>query len=147
MAVIMRKRFGQTLHDQTDIPARIKAKAIIAKLGYNAIDNPNKLGVDLLIYKDDNPLFNVECEVKTNWKGENFKFPDVNMLERKAKYCKLDQPTYFRLFNEDLSNYLIIKDKDLIKAPKEMVRNKYVPFGEYFYKVSLNKVTFNKLEL
>src|SRR5271163_1725084 len=122
MADLMRKKFDQELHDKSDIPARIKAKTIIADLGYIAIDNPNKHGVDLIVYdSDDEHVCNVECEIKNSWVGDSFKFPNVNMLERKTKFCNLNRSTYFMLFNKDLSNYLVIKDKDLIVSPLEIV--------------------------
>jgi len=142
----IRKRFDKELHNKTDTLAKNKGKALFNN-NFKVIENPNKHAVDLLVYnKKDEHKFNVEVEIKTNWKkGEDFKFPDVNFLKRKEKYCKLDKPTIFVIFNEDLSQYLAVKDKDVLNSPLKEVPNKFVYSGELFFKIPLTKVTFNDI--
>lgn len=106
------------------------------------------MGVDLIVLdknKLDKVLFYVECERKTVWK-DKFAYADVNFPERKLKYCQLDKPTYFIMFNHDFSEYLVVKGDDLAASPLEIVPNKYITYGEKFFKVPLSKVTFNKFK-
>ncbi len=144
---VVRKRFDKALHDKTDKLAKQTAIAILEKAGHKVVENPNRHAVDLLVYNDkDEHIFNCEVEIKTNWKtGTDFKYPDVNFLDRKAKYCKLDKPTVFVIFNEDLSQYLSVKGSDVLSSPQEVVKNKYCYDGELFYKLPLTKVKFNDI--
>ncbi len=145
----VRKRFDKALHEKTDTLAKNKAIGILENVrNCRVIENPNRHGVDLLVYNQkDEHIFNCEVEIKTNWKsGEDFKYPDVNFLDRKAKYCKLDKPTIFMIFNEDLSQYLTVKGDDVLSSPQEVVKNKYCYDGELFYKLPLTKVKFNDVK-
>ena len=110
------------------------------------VKNPKRYAVDLLIYKDDVHVFNVEAEVKSHWK-KDFQFGDVQFCEREQKYAMLDKPTYFVMFNNDLSQFLVVKDKDLIASPLKEIPNRRHFSGEYFFKVPLSRVTFNKFEV
>jgi len=144
----VRKRFDKELHDRTDKLAKQKAIGILDTVrNCKTIENPDRHAVDLLVYNHkDEHIFNCEVEIKTNWKaGEDFKYPDVNFLDRKAKYCKLDKPTIFMIFNEDLSQYLTVKGSDVLSSPQEVVKNKYCYDGELFYKLPLTKVHFNNI--
>jgi hypothetical protein len=142
----MPKRFDPELHAKTDNLAKTSLMNLFQKSAISIIENPNRHGVDLLAYKDNDHVFNVEVEIKTNWKErEDFRFPNVNFLRRKEKYCSLDKPTIFVIFNKDLSQYLAVRDRDVLASPLEEVRNKYVYSGELFYKIPLNKVSFNNI--
>ena len=140
-----RKRFDQTLFQAFDQKSKKKAKAILKKAGYKAQDSAKKTDVDLFVEDEQGVKFYVEVEVKTLWKSAEFPYETIQFLERKEKYAKLDKPTIFMMFNEDLSNYLTVLSKDLIKSPKKMVRNRYVRFGEEFFQVPVKKANFNKL--
>ena len=91
-------------------------------------------------------MFNVETEVKRVWKNKDFEYDSVQFPERKAKFAKLEVPTLFVMFNEKLSAYLVVKDKDLLKSPCVEVPNRYCYKGEYFYQVPLKKVKFNEIK-
>lgn len=144
----VRKRFSQSLHKETDKIAKKAAMKLCSKnRRVTLIENPNRHAVDLLIYnKKDEHIGNIEVEIKRNWAaGEDFKFPNVNFLSRKEKYCRLTKPTIFVIFNADLSQHLVIKDTDVLASPLEEVRNRYVHSGELFYKIPLTRVKFNCL--
>lgn len=144
----MRKFFDKELHAQFDGPAKNAVLKLFSDLeGYQfqVQENEKKRGVDLLVYKDDIHVFNVETEVKRVWKSE-FAYDSVQFPERKQKFAELDLPTLFIMFNHDLSEYLVVNGADLIGSPKEMVRNRYVSYGEYFFQVPLNRVLFNNLK-
>ena len=145
---IVRKKFDKDLHDKTDKLAKNKLIKLLKNSKYKVIENEDIHGIDLLLYdKNDKHIINCEVEIKTNWKSEEFQYDTVNFLRRKEKYCKLSLPSIFVIFSEDLTNYLVIKDKDVLKAPLEEVKNKYNYSGEYFRKIPLSKVIFNDIEL
>jgi hypothetical protein len=141
----VRKRFDPNLHKENDKLARKAVKALMKDSGYKIKDNPKVRDVDMLVYKDKNHIFNIECEIKRVWKGQTFPYGNVQFPERKAKYAKLDKPTIFVMFNDDQSAFIALHGKDLILSPKAMVPNKYVLAGEIFYQVPLDKVSENDI--
>ena len=146
---MVRKFFDRELYDKYDRLAKDRATELVKELtGYKFVlqENEKKRGVDLLVYQGEKHVFNIETEVKAVWKEEVFPYDSVNFPERKSKFAELDKPTLFLMFNKDLKNYLLVNNTDLLKSPKEMVRNRYVPYGEYFFQVPLDKVIFNDLK-
>lgn len=143
-----RKRFDRDLYEKYDTLAKEGVEKLIDKRIYKVVENPKKRGVDLQIYrrKDDKLMFNVETEVKRVWKERQFQYDSVQFPERKAKFAKLEVPTLFVMFNEKLSSYLVVKDKDLLKSPCVEVPNRYCYKGEYFYQVPIKKVKFNEIK-
>lgn len=140
------RSFRKDQFDLRDEPAKKAARAILEPMGYEVQNNPKRYEVDLLVFKDGEHLFNLEVEVKSHWGAGAFQYGDVQICERKQKYAMLDKPTYFMMFNRDLTQYLVIKDKDLLKSPLKEVPNKRHYSGEYFFKVPVAKITFNKFE-
>lgn len=143
---MIRKRFSPELYEQNDKLAKEKAITLLDKRVYKVVENPNKRGVDLLVYKKGEHVFNIECEIKKVWSGKEFKFDNVQFPERKNKFAILEKPTLFIMFNKDQSSFLVVNSKDLVASPKVEVPNKYIYKGEYFYQVPLNKVYFNNIK-
>lgn len=141
------RSFRKDQFDLHDEAAKNGVRAILEPMGYVVTQNPKRYEVDLLIYKDGEHLFNVEAEVKSHWGAGAFQYSDVQICERKQKYALLDKPTYYFMFNRDLTQYLVIKDKDLLKSPLKEVPNRRHWSGEYFFKVPVSKVVFNKFEV
>jgi hypothetical protein len=140
------KAFDQSLHDQTDLKAKNALKKLLEDSMYHIIDNPDIHGVDLFLIHKGIHCANVEVEIKTNWQPKGkFEFDTVNFLRRKEKYCVLSEPTMFVIFNRDLSQYLTVYSKDIMSCPLEEVKNKYIANGEFFRKIPLTKVIFNKI--
>jgi hypothetical protein len=50
------------------------------------------------------------------------------------------------MFNHDLSRYLTATGDTLLSSKLEMIRNKYVKYGENFFKVPVDKVIFNDVK-
>lgn len=140
------KSFSQSLHDETDLLARNAAKKLLEDSMYSIVDNPDIHGVDLFLIHKGIHRANIEVEIKTNWKPRTkFTFDTVNFLRRKEKYCRLSEPTLFVIFNRDLSQYVTVPSGVVMDCPLEEVKNKYVGSGEFFRKIPLDKVTFNKI--
>lgn len=143
----MRKKFDKELHNKYDTLARDKAKEVFANLApYSIVESEKKTAVDFQILKDGVHVGYLEVEVKKTWDGAVFKYADVQFPERKWKYCKLDKPTIFMMFNSDLSNYLNVTGEELLSSKLEMVRNKYIKYGEMFFKVPVAKITFDNVQ-
>lgn len=141
----LRKRFDPALYAANDELCRNKIKELLPNLDIR--DNPKKRDVDLLIYdKNGNHVANIEVERKLVWKGSDFKYDSIQFAQRKQKYASLPQKTYFVMFNEDFTNYLIVEDATLLASPCVEVPNKYMYKGEYFFQVPKSKVKFNNLQ-
>ena len=143
----MIKKFSKSLFNKYDTAAK---KAIVAIFkdfkDFRIVQNEHKYGVDFLLYKKDKHIGYLETEVKTLWKTEEFPYEDVQWPSRKKKYAELDKPTIFVIFSKDLKNYLTASSKILLKADQEIVRNKYIKYGEYFFKVPVKKIIFNDIK-
>jgi hypothetical protein len=139
------KTFDQNLYNKYDSKARQAAKKFINKKHPNlrVVDNPNKYGIDLLLYDSENKLVGeVEVETKVSWVGRilpDFYKGIVNVPSRKYSILNKDKVHYF-LFNSDYTRVLVAIGKEITKCPKEEVINKYVPNGELFYKVPTSLV-------
>lgn len=141
----MRKKFDKSLYDKYDAAAKTKLAEIFKGLQWQVKVSPKKMDVDFEVYKDGELVGYLETEVKLNWNTAPFPYSDVQWPERKWKYCSLGKPTIFMMFNHDLSEYLTAMGTDLLSSKLEMVRNKYIPYGENFFKVPTTKVIFNDI--
>ena len=140
------KEFSQILHDATDLRARNAAKRLLIDSMYELVDNEDRYGVDLFLIHKGIHKANVEVEIKTNWSPKaKWGFENVNFLRRKEKYCTLDKPTLFIIFNRDLSQYLTINSNIIFSCPLAEVSNKFNESGELFRKVPNNACKFNKI--
>jgi len=134
------KKFDPVCHSKHD-PAKYKAINYFNELGFNAYENPNKHGVDLIV-NTTNDYFYCEVEVKNNWTDYIFPFDDVHVLARKKKYFSLDKPTCMMMLNQKWNRALILKSNDIIQCPLKEIKNKRVKEGEYFFIVPTNKAKF-----
>lgn len=141
----MIKRFDKALFEENDKKCRDKVKQLLDHTEFSVSDNVKVRGVDLLLYKAGEHIGYIEVERKAVWKGPDFKYDNVQFPERKAKYAKLDKPTTFVMFNEDMTKFLVVKHTDLLSSPCVEVPNKYMYKGENFFQVPLTTVKFNDI--
>lgn len=134
------KKFDSSSHKIYD-KAKYKVIDYYSRLGYSAIENPNIHGVDLIV-NTTNDYFFCEVEVKNNWKGYTFNFPDIYILSRKKKYFNLEKPTVMCMLNHEWDRALLLKSKDILDCPLKEVKNKFVKEGEYFFVVPIDKAVF-----
>lgn len=138
-----RKHFDKELYAKYDVAAKKAIKKIFKGSAWTIKENEKKTGVDFLVFEGDKHIAYLEVEVKMNWNQKDFPYGDVQWPERKWKYTQLDKPTIFLMFNHDLGQYLTARGETLLNSKLEMVRNKYVRFGENFFKVPVSEITFN----
>lgn len=141
-----RKHFDKKLYETFDAKAKTKVLELLVPTGLKACESPKKTAVDLMVYRDRDHIFNIETEVKSVWLEDTFPYANVQFPHRKEKYALLDTPTIFVMFNGRMNKFLSVTSQDLLASPIEMVRNKYVKFGEYFFQVPLDRVSFNDLD-
>lgn len=140
-----RKRFDPQLYAENDAKSKDFVRDLLKGTEFQAVENPKKRGVDLLIFKDSQHICNVECEIKLVWKDKDFPYENVQIPVRKEKYAILDKPTIFLMLNNDQTQYLCFTDKQMLASPKKEVPNRYVYSGEYFFQIPKDKVVFNDL--
>lgn len=109
-----------------------RAKTKFIELFYNTskyknfkLEYPqNEYSVDFIVKnKLDIQIANIEVEVKKSWKGYNFPYNDIQLLVRKPKFWLDPQynkgyPTTFVMFNNELTNHLVIFSKVMIDIIK-----------------------------
>jgi hypothetical protein len=143
----LRKRFDKELFNLYDRKARNIAKRYFAKQGIEAKDNPDKYGVDLLIYKEQQLIGYCECEVKAVWKEDQFPYGSVQIPERKAAYVyKNKLPVMFLMVNAKANRFLTVDGKDILTSPLREVSNIYLRKEELFFQVPLAKVSFHDVD-
>lgn len=136
-----RKHFDRDLYNKYDKAARKYAKAAIGDK-FEVIDNPKKMGVDLIVKKNDVPIFYIETEIKKAL-DKPFEYGTLQLPERKSKFCTLDLPTLFMLFSSDGSKYFCTWDKFVSISPLAEIHNKYMSCREYFFQVPMVNVNNN----
>jgi len=138
--------FSQDRHDKCDPPAREAVIKYIDKTlkpiypGYKADHNPDKYGVDLLVYRDDLVWFYIEVYKKDplNWWGDR-SFPKswkwVDFPIRKRKFLLL-QPypcTWAFIVSHNLTRALKVFCTKILPAPiykKYNVEYYQIPIGD-----------------
>jgi len=145
--VTVRKRFDRELWLENDKKARGACEKLFSEFE-NLEVKPHKdhRKVDLEVFLNGEHIANVETEIKRVWKSKEFQYESVQFPERKRKFCELEKPTIFIMWNSNLSSYLVVTGRDLVNSPSVEVPNKYVYKGEYFFQVPLKKVYMNDID-
>lgn len=143
----VRKKFEQSVHDQTDLPARLAGIELFDAL-FSEIkteENPDIYGIDLLLKDTKNPnivLGAAEVEVKLVWTGK-FRFNTLHFPERKEKF--ITGSTYFVIFNKALTECFVVEGQKILNSPKVEVSNYKIKNGEYFFDVPISECFHYKL--
>ena len=125
----MLKQFVEEQHAIHDAEAKEAVRKFWVELGYDCIENPDELGVDLLV-DGKGREFGCEVETKTGWHGSEFNYPTLHFPFRKKKFTK-GRATFFVL-NNARSHAAVVSRQKLLKSPVVQVKNKMVPMGDYF---------------
>ena len=144
------KKFDYALFKANDKLARDIGKKYWSSLNYKVYDNPDRYGPDLIVEEIciDTYRHNIandfycEMEIKRAWKGKEFRYKTCQIPQRKGKYLdktKYDKTCNFFIINNEYEYAFFIKEEDISSSPLVEVPNKYVPAGEFFYQVSLDK--------
>ena len=136
------KPFSQELHAKHDPRARQAVARMLEKRGLIAYENPDRYGIDILVYRCTYKPYSVygalvgrvETEVKACWKTEKFPYPTVHIPLRKAKFIGASRKcrTYFVLFNNLLTVSVWVPAAVVWSADRANVPNKYMDSEEFF---------------
>ena len=140
-----RKPFDKDLFEKYDKLGRDVVKRHFEKLNMQAQDNPDRYGVDLLVYRDEKIVSCAEVEVRLSWNSDEFPFDSLNVPSRKKKLLTNQVPTLFFSINKPLTRMFWCPSTVVLNSPLEEVKNKYVDKDEYFYKVPLNSLVIEDI--
>lgn len=140
------KKFDKKLFDKYDDDGRRVVKDFVSKMnkGYEARDNEDKYGADLIVYQHGKKVAYAEVEVRPAWKGPKFPFEDLNIPYRKKKLFHNDVKTVFFSINSDLTHMFWCNANTILSSRVATVNNKYVK-NEKFFKVQLSDLKYEKL--
>ena len=131
------KPFDQRLHDECDPPARNAVAGWLKNLWYvDALPNPDKYAVDLVLSKNGQEIGFAEVEVR-DW-GMNFcPYDTIHIAQRKKKLFSHHRTTMY-VVTRDLSHAYWIRADKIKNCPIIEVPNTAVAREEYFYDVPKN---------
>ena len=138
------KKFDQALHDQYDAIGRDMSKRYFKRYNVDLVDNPDKYGVDLIAYKNDNKVGYVEVEVRNAWDGERFRHETLNIPHRKRKLLELDMPVYLLSWSSTSDYGFLCKASVILSSEVIEKPNKYMAKSEYFFAVPVDKIKMVK---
>lgn len=118
----MAKPFDEGLYE-ADNPAIGDAIAWLLDQGWEARVNPDLYGIDVLAEAPDGEHWEIEVEVKHNWRGQSFPYDTVHFSARKTKFAY--DNSLFIMFNDDRSAALAVRGSIVAKCPIVVKRTIY----------------------
>lgn len=111
----MKKRFDQSLYDRDDF-AKDLVITFLRQNNFQAWINEDQYGIDVIAERG-NDRWEIEVEVKHNWKGRDFPYDSVHFAARKRKFIKPSKFNVFWMLNDDWSYALLIDGLQMSEAP------------------------------
>jgi hypothetical protein len=132
------KPFSKELYDEDD-NAKNDLITYLDTLGYtNPRVNPDQYGIDVLAERDE-VTHGFEVEVKHNWKGRKFPFPNVHFANRKRKFAKPN--SHFVMFNHERTRGLTVSGEVFQASPVVIKKTVYTETEE-FAEINITLVRF-----
>lgn len=146
MKVNESKPFSKELHKKYDTKGKRAIKKYFEK-NYGVIvkTNPDKYGVDLIMYLDNEVVGLIEVEVRASWASDTFPFETLNVPLRKKKLLINPFPTFFASVNANSTRAFICQAQRVLESPLIENPNKYVAEGEMFYSIPIGNITLVSL--
>ena len=114
------KKFDQAHHDKYDPPARAAVAAWIKmKWGFDALDNSDIYGTDLIIYRDGKKIGYAEVEVR-QWNP--CPYPTIHVPVRKKHMLEVPKTLFFAL-NQDMTHAYWITGTRALSYPTIEMRD------------------------
>lgn len=132
----MKKRFSQELYDRDDFAKELVIR-FLQQNSFIAWVNEDQYGIDVIAEKDGD-VFEIEVEVKHNWKGRDFPYDSVHFSERKRKFIKPSKFNVFWMLNDDWSWALLIDGLQMSEAPV-IVKDTIYTTNEKFIAVPIDQ--------
>jgi hypothetical protein len=93
----------------------------------------------------DGDVFEIEVEVKHNWKGKDFPYNSVHFSERKRKFVKPSAFNIFWMLNDDWSWALVLDGIQMSEAPV-IVKDTIYTTAERFIAVPVTQATLLRMK-
>lgn len=137
------KPFSQELYDRDDAAKEFVISLFTTRYGWLVYVNPDQYGIDLIV-ENERGVFELEVEVKHNWKGQKFPYQTVHFAARKLKFAKNPENVNFIMLNDDWTYAIVIDGPTFASSPiikKDTIYTK----NERFVEVAVAKGTLLKL--
>jgi len=139
----------QLYHEKTD---RLLAKAIFNNHfpEYKLIDNPYKMGIDLLIYPiemgSQEAIGGVDVERQTFFRGDRYitKMNAVSIPARKARFFRRYPLSFWLCLDWTYNNYILLSGEECLNG-KHVSTPTYMGGQDNFIYVEKNKVTIHRI--
>lgn len=128
--------FDKSSYDRSDAVSKESTIKVIEKLikakYINEVvvkENPDKYGIDLLVYDEDKVIGYIECEQSYKWGDEDYPYKTIRLPERKEKYLTPsnlpygDKQVLFAMINNKGNRAVLYLGDVAKKAPKKEVHN------------------------
>jgi len=135
----VRKTFDPKAHARSDAPGKQTVITYLKTIGIEAIENPNKFGIDLIVPGSD---VTYEVEQRSIWVNDWF-YASVHVPERKKKFMQ-DKMVY-AVVNRNCTKIMFCPSEVIRKYKPIEVPNRAVSNGEEFYDVPLDKWTLREV--
>ena len=139
----MSKPFDRELYDRDDAAKEFVITYFTERYGFLVYVNPDQYGIDLIV-ENERGTFELEVEVKHNWKGKRFPFQSVHFAARKLKFAQHPDNVHFIMLNDDWTYALLIDGPTFASSPiirKDTIYTR----NERFVEVSVDKAMLLKL--
>ena len=130
------KRFDQRLHDACDPPARNAVAGWLKTVHHvDALPNPDKYAVDLVLSRNGDHLGYAEVEVR-DWGMDFCPYDTIHIAKRKEKLFTNPRTTMY-VVTRDLTHAYWVRANKIKDCPVIEVPNTAVAKGEHFYDVPI----------
>jgi len=133
------KPFNPEAYARSDAPGKQAVIKYLKTIGIEAIENPNKYGIDVIV-----PGFDVTYEVEQRgiW-VKDWYYKTVHVPARKKKF--MQDKMIYAVVNRGCDKIMFCPAEIIREYAPEEVPNRAVASGEYFYDVPLDKWTLREV--
>lgn len=141
------KKFDQNLKDKYNGQSIEAVLRHLNDQGSFAKVNPEQYGPDIVLFSGFKPISYIEVEVVAKWfpDEEDFPWQLVHLPERKRKFLKAGLPIEFWRLRNDFKKAIIIPEETITEDRLVEVPNRFVPKGEFFFRVPVSECIMKEL--
>lgn len=132
-----KRKFDKRAYDMCDGPTKVALEKLLRNRGHTILNTKETFNADI-ISKKNGLVYANEGEMKTAWKaGEDYKYPDVRIPERKARLKEKheSQVLNFYVFRADFKVAWRIKDTELTEDVLKEAKGRWIHPGEKFFTI------------
>jgi hypothetical protein len=137
------KKFDRNLYNRSDGKSKGAISKYLRSKKHIITNVVEKYSCDIESMSEDGTLCFSETEIKYSWKGEwPESWKDVRIPYRKKKLLeKIEKNLTFYVLRADCKEAWVITDSALKKYAETVeIPNRYVPEGEKFYSIPVDKI-------